>query len=67
MSDTVEDFRAIKDHKQRVRARYGVECPECKAHRPRANATILLPQQQCRIDKYVDLRPELTDVEWAAA
>lgn len=67
MSDTADDFKALKGHKQRIRARYGVECPECKKLRPRASATILLPQQTCRIDKYVDQRPELTNAEWARA
>lgn len=67
MSDAADDFKAIKDHKKRLRARYGAECPECKKHRPRAAASILLPQQRCRVDKYVDPRPELTDAEWADA
>jgi hypothetical protein len=67
MSDTIDDYRAMKGHKQRLRARYGIDCPECKKSRPRANATILLPQQHCRIDGYVDPRPELTNAEWADA
>ncbi|PHV13821.1 hypothetical protein CSQ90_26715 [Janthinobacterium sp. BJB303] len=67
MSDMTEGFNAMKGHKGRLRARYGVGCPECKKHRPRACATILLPQQRCRVDGYVDPRPELTDAEWGDA
>lgn len=67
MSDTIDGFNAMKDHKKALRAKYGVECPECKRLRPRANATILLPQQRCRVDCYRDPRPELTDEQWSAA
>jgi hypothetical protein len=67
MSDMAEDFKALKDHKKALRAKYGVECPECKKHRPRANATILMPQQRCRVDGYADTRPELTDEQWRDA
>lgn len=67
MSDMAEDFKALKDHKKALRAKYGVECPECKKHRPRANATILMPQQRCRVDGYRDPRPELTDEQWRDA
>lgn len=67
MSDMIDAFKGMKDHKARLRARYGVECPECKEFRPLANATILLPQQRCKVDRYVDPRPELTDAEWGDA
>lgn len=64
MSDTIEIFRALKDNTKRMRAKYGVECPECKRARPRGNASILLPQQRCRIDRYRDPRPELTQQQY---
>ena len=67
MSDMIDAYKGMKDHKARLRARYGVECPECKKFRPCANATILLPQQRCKVDRYVDPRPELTDAEWGDA
>ena len=67
MSDMIDAYKGMKDHKAWLRARYGVECPECKKFRPRANATILLPQQRCKVDRYVDPRPELTDAEWGDA
>jgi len=67
MGDMADDFRAMREHKQRLRAKYGVECPECKRLRPKACATILLPQQRCRVDKYIDPRPSLTDQQWRDA
>lgn len=67
MSDTIGDFRAIADHRKAVRQKYGVSCPQCAVKRPRAHPTILLPQQRCKVDGYVDPRPELTDEEWATA
>lgn len=30
MGDMSEDFRALKEYKKALRAKYGVECPECK-------------------------------------
>ena len=67
MSEMADDFRAMKDHKTRLRAKYGIECPECKRLQPKRNATILLPQGRCRVDGYRDQRPELTDKEWSKA
>lgn len=67
MSDMSDDFKAMKDHKKALRQKYGVECPECKRSRPRTNATILMPQQRCRVDGYTDQRPELTDEQWRNA
>lgn len=67
MSDMGEDFKAMRDHKKAVRDKYGVECPVCKVKRPKACATILLPQQVCRVDKFRDPRPALTNEQWEAA
>ena len=67
MSDTISDYRSIDEHHKRLRAKYGVQCPECKAKRPKAHPTILLPQQRCRVDGYRDPRPELTNEQWGAA
>ncbi len=67
MSDAVEGYRDMRDHRKALRAKYGKDCPECKRIRPRTNPSILLPQQRCRVDGYVDSRPELTDEEWANA
>ena len=67
MSEAVEVFVAIKDHKKRLRAKYGAPCPECQRLLPKAHPSILLPQQVCRIHKYRDPRPALTDDEWSKA
>lgn len=66
MSETIESFKGMADHKKRLRAAYGVECPECKIKRPKTHATILLPQQRCRVDGYRDPRTELTDEQWSS-
>ncbi len=64
MSETVELYRAMGDHKKRLRAKYGVNCPECAKKRPKAHPSILLPQQRCRVDGYRDPRDELTDQQY---
>lgn len=65
MGDMGDDFRALKDHKQVLRKRHGVNCPQCAIKRPKAHPTILMPQQRCRVDGYRDPRPELTDEQWS--
>ena len=65
MSEAVEIFSSMKDHKKRLRATYGVSCPMCKVKRPKAQPTILLPQQQCKVDGYKDARPELTNKQYS--
>ncbi len=67
MSEMADVFGAMKDHKKRLRAKYGVPCPECQRRLPKANPSILLPQQMCRIHKYRDPRPELTSEQWSQA
>lgn len=64
MSETVEFYRAMDDHKKRLRNKYGVNCPECAKKRPKAHPSILLPQQRCRVDGYRDPRPDLTDEKY---
>lgn len=64
MSETVELYRSMGDHKKRLRTKYGVNCPACAKARPKAHPTILLPQQRCRVDGYRDPRPELTDQQY---
>lgn len=57
MSDTIDDFRALRDHRREQRARYGVPCPECAIARPRAPASLLMPGQRCKVDGFRDPRP----------
>lgn len=65
MSETMEAYKDIANHKAALRKKYGVECPKCKVVRPKAHASILIPQQRCRVDGYRDPRPELTDEQWS--
>lgn len=67
MSDWHEDFKVIEEHNRALRAKYGVPCPECVRRLPKANPKILLPQSRCKMHKYTDPRPELTDAQWSAA
>lgn len=60
MPDAIDDFRALKQFRKNVRQRFGTPCPRCSEARPKAQPTILLPQQRCRVDGYRDPRPELT-------
>lgn len=66
MSDMIDVFRGIKDHRKAVRRAYGAACPRCLETARRASATILLPQQRCRVDGYVDPRPELSSEQHQA-
>lgn len=66
MSDMIDGYRDMKEHRKALRAKYGSECPECKRLRPKSNPSVLLPQQRCRVDGYIDPRPELTDEQWGA-
>jgi hypothetical protein len=60
MSDYGELCRDMREHKRRIRAKFGVDCPQCKVARPKANPSLLLPQQRCKVDGYRDPRPALT-------
>lgn len=59
MSDVVDDYRAMKEHRKAQRREHGIECPRCKVVRPKAHPSILLPGQRCRVDTYLDPRPPL--------
>lgn len=65
MGDMGDIFNDWKAHKKSLRERFGVECPRCKTGRPRTNASILLPQQRCKVDGYRDPRPHLRDSDHA--
>lgn len=64
MSEAVEVWQAMGEHRKALRAKYGVKCPGCAKARPRAHPSILMPQQRCKVDGYRDPRPELTDEKW---
>jgi hypothetical protein len=67
MGDMGDDFKALEAHHKALRAKYGVACPECVRRLPKAHPKILLPQAYCRMHKYRDPRPELTNEEWSSA
>jgi hypothetical protein len=56
MGDEGEFWRDVKEHRREQRAKHGAPCPECIAKLPKANPTILLPGQRCRIHGYKDKR-----------
>jgi hypothetical protein len=56
MGDVGDYWNDVRVARQRDRADNGIECPRCRELRPRTNASILLPGQQCRVDGYVDPR-----------
>lgn len=65
MSDTIDDYKAIKHHAKALRAKYGVTCPQCKVLRPKAHPSVLMPQQRCKVDGYADPRNPLTNEQWS--
>lgn len=65
MSDTIDDMKAFQNHKRALKAKYGVNCPQCLIARPKAPPSKLMPQQQCKVDGYRDSRPHLTDEQYS--
>jgi uncharacterized Zn finger protein len=66
MSDTIDDYKSMADHKKRMREQYGINCPVCTLKLPKAHPTIMLPKQRCKVCGYVDQRPHLTNEQYAA-
>lgn len=64
MSDYGDLCRDIREERSKARAKYGVKCPECVRLLPKANPSILLPQQRCKIHKYRDPRPRLPENDY---
>jgi hypothetical protein len=61
MSDYGDFCREMREAKRNARSLHGVECPVCREKRPKANASILLPEQRCRVDGYRDPRTRTDD------
>ena len=59
MSDYGDMCREMKEERRDLRAEYGVDCPECVRLLPKANASILLPGQRCKIHGYRDNRKRI--------
>lgn len=58
MGDIGDYFNDLKDARKERRAALGVPCQRCAVVRPKAHASILLPNQRCRVDRYRDPRPD---------
>ena len=59
MGDVGDTFNAHKEHRKKLRAEFGKPCPACEEKLPKANPSILLPQQVCRIHGYRDPRARI--------
>lgn len=55
MGDVGDYWREAKEERRDLRRRLGVDCPNCP---PNRSPTILMPGQRCRVDGYVDPRPD---------
>ena len=64
MSDYGDMCRDIREARSEKRAKYGVPCPVCVEKLPKANPTILLPEQRCKIHGYRDPRQRTRDTEY---
>ena len=52
MGDMGELYNAMKDQRKEIRAKLGIECEDCKRLLPKANPSILLPGQKCKMHKF---------------
>ncbi len=64
MSDYGDMCRDIRSARRETRDKHGVPCPECQRLLPKANPTILLPQQRCKIHGYRDPRPRTAETSY---
>lgn len=64
MSDYGDMCRDIRDARRDARAKHGVPCPQCAVKRPKAQPSILLPEQRCKVDGYRDPRPRTRETEY---
>jgi hypothetical protein len=61
MGDMGDIFNDMRDERRRLRAEFGVPCPQCRVKQPKREPSILLPGQRCKVDGYRDPRPRLDD------
>lgn len=57
--DMGEHFNDLREHRRKLRAEHGVNCPKCREKQPKRIPTILLPGQRCKVDGYRDPRPRI--------
>lgn len=60
MSDMSYMFNVLRERRKALRRAFGVNCPRCALKRPHTNASLLLPNQRCKVDNYTDPRKALT-------
>jgi rRNA maturation endonuclease Nob1 len=65
MSDTGDDYRAMKAFKAEERAHLGIDCPGCIKFHPKRNPTRLMPGRRCKVCGYQDCRLEVCLVDEA--
>ena len=58
MGDVGDYWNDHREYKREQRKKHGVPCPQCPLWRPKAQPSILLPGQRCKVDGYVDPRKE---------
>lgn len=63
-SDYGDMCRDIREARREARAKHGVPCPKCAEVRPKAQPSILLPQQRCKVDGYRDPRQRTRENEY---
>ncbi len=66
MSEVAEMYAGMKSFNKKLRAKYGMPCPECQRLLPKAHPKILLPGHRCKMHRYTDPRPELTQADYDA-
>lgn len=64
MSEYGDMCRDIREARRLKRNEHGVPCSVCKDKLPKANPSILLPQQRCKIHGYKDPRPRTRETEY---
>ena len=58
MGDMGDYYNDLRTSRRERRAALGVNCPQCRVVRPKAQPSILLPGQRCKVDGYRDPRPD---------
>ena len=64
MSEYGDLCRDIRAARAKARAEHGVACPACAEKRPKAQPSILLPGQRCKVDGYRDPRERTPETEY---
>lgn len=62
-SDMGEMFNVRREARRALRTKFGIQCPRCREKRPKTQPSILLPNQACKVDGYIDPRPYTTIAE----